>query len=464
MSYIFDHTRPAYQSRLAQMGQGRNNGAFHYSCEIVKNIIPNVKTNRSWVTINSGECENGAIVFIHSNIDIEKNYGWLKQYDDLICVCSNHVTCKEIERLGIGKAIFLPLSVDVEEVKKHWKPAKTKRTCYVGNMWGWKMPDIRKYVPTGTRFLTDMSRDELLEQLSMYQYAYAIGRCAIEAKVLGCNVLVCDSRYPDPNVWQILDNKEASKMLQKELDKIDGKNGRKFKRTKLIIDTNHPCYIAKRNALKGGQFNGAYYYSQEIVKNIIPNVKTDRPWDTLGMKSIGTFDDAIVFIHHCIRMEEVYAWLKQYKNLVIVVSTPDCFKWATSEGYKTIYLPLSIDTEYVSQFKTKHTKDTCFCGNIWKFREQEIAETIPEGVDFQPPNICREDLLKFMAQYRNVYAIGRCALEARCLGANILQCYKKYPVDHWKLIDNKEASVILQKELDKIDGIKRRKRKSSCAI
>ena len=97
MPYIFDHTRPAYQSRLAQMGQGRNNDAFHYSREIVKNIIPNVKTNRSWVTINSGECENGAIVFIHSNIDIEKNYGWLKQYDDLICVCSNHDTCKVIE-------------------------------------------------------------------------------------------------------------------------------------------------------------------------------------------------------------------------------------------------------------------------------------------------------------------------------------------------------------------------------
>jgi len=229
MSYIFDHTRPAYQRKIEQSKQGRNNGAFHYSREIVKNIIPNIKTNRSWVTINSGECENGAIVFIHSNIDIEKNYGWLKQYDDLICVCSNHDTCKKIEQLGIGKVIYLPLSVDVEEIKKHWKPAKTKRACYVGNMWGWKMPDIRKYVPAGTRFLTDMSRDELLEQLSMYQDAYAIGRCAIEAKILGCNVKVCDSRYPDPNVWQILDNREASKMLQKELNKIDGIKRRKRK-------------------------------------------------------------------------------------------------------------------------------------------------------------------------------------------------------------------------------------------
>ena len=71
--------------------------------------------------------------------------------------------------------------------------------------------------------MTNMSRDELLEQLSMYQDAYAIGRCAIEAKVLGCNVKVCDSRYPDPDMWKILDNKKAAKMLQKALDKIDGK-------------------------------------------------------------------------------------------------------------------------------------------------------------------------------------------------------------------------------------------------
>lgn len=456
MGYIFDHNRPAYQRLMALSGKSRNNGAFHYSCEIVKNIIPSIKTNRSWVTINSGECENGAIVFIHSNVEIEKNYAWLRNYNDLICVCSNKQTCKEIEMRGIGKAIYLPLSVDVAEIEKHKKPAHVLQACYAGNMYGWKQIDIRKYVPAGTQYLTDMSRNEFLERLSMYRVVYAIGRCAIEAKVLGCEVRTCDHRYPDPEMWQVLDNKDAAKMLQKELDKIDGKNGKNWKRTtKLIITTDHPMYIAKRGNLNGGQFNGAYYYSQEIVKNIIPNVKTSRPWDTLGMKSIGTFNDAIVFIHHCIQMEKVYDWLKNYENLVIVVSTPDCFKWATSEGYKTIYLPLSIDTEYVSQFKTKQTKDACFCGNIWAFRKQEIAETIPDGVDFQPPNICREDLLKFMAQYRNVYAIGRCALEARCLGANILQCYKKYTVEHWKLLDNKEAAAILQKELDKIDKPKR---------
>ena len=455
MSYVFSHESERYKRSMRKLSHGKNNGAYYYSCEIVKNIIPNVKTNRSWVTINCRECENGAIVFIHSNVELEANYGWLRDFKDILCVCSVKSTCEEIERLGIGKAIYLPLSVDVEYISQFKRP-KTKEACYVGNMWSWKRPDLVKYVPMGTRYLTEMSRVELLENLAMYKVAYAIGRCAIEAKILGCEVRTCDHRYPDPDMWQILDNKEAAKLLQKELDKIDGKNGKDFQRPKQpIIDTNNPKYIEKRARLGSGQFNGAYYYSKEIVKNIIPNVKTDRPWDTLGMRAVGTYHGAIVFIHHNIEMDKVYDWLKDYEDLVLVTSSPFTQEWAEKAGYKAIYVPLSIDTEYVSKFKTKKTKDTCFCGNIWSFRRDEIADTIPEDVDFQPKDVCREDLLKFMAPYKKVYAIGRCALEARCLGAEILQCYKKFDVSHWKLLDNKEAAKILQEGLDKIDGIQR---------
>ena len=44
----------------------------------------------------------------------------------------------------------------------------------------------------------------------------------------------------------------------------------------MIIDHNHPDYKAKWKTLGEDKYNGAYYYSKEIVKNIIPNVKTDR--------------------------------------------------------------------------------------------------------------------------------------------------------------------------------------------
>ena len=52
-----------------------------------------------------------------------------------------------------------------------------------------------------------------------------------------------------------------------------------------IIDTTNPNYLIYRKLFhsKGsGAYNGAYYYSKEIVENIIPNVETERPWDTLG--------------------------------------------------------------------------------------------------------------------------------------------------------------------------------------
>lgn len=225
MPYIFDHNSQRYKERLARLKQGNNNGAFHYSNEIVKNIIPNVKTNRSWVTINTGECENGAIVFIHNNYDVETNYSYLKEFKDIICVCSVQKTCEEIKRLGLGKPVYLPLSIDVEYVSKFKVQAKTKEACYAGNIWGWKNADLIKYVPRGTQYLTDMSREEMLTRLAQYKVAYCIGRCAIEAKVLGCEVRTCDHRYPDSDMWKVLDNKDAAKMLQKELNKIDGKKG-----------------------------------------------------------------------------------------------------------------------------------------------------------------------------------------------------------------------------------------------
>ena len=52
----------------------------------------------------------------------------------------------------------------------------------------------------------------------------------------------------------------------------------------MIIDHNHPLYAKKRNNLiNGNKYNGAYYYSREIVKNIIPLVKTDRNWITIRL-------------------------------------------------------------------------------------------------------------------------------------------------------------------------------------
>lgn len=441
MSKIFSHLSPEFQT--TQMP----NGALLYSQEIVKYFIPAIKTKRNWVTIRKVPfAYDHCIYFVHNNLNADKGwYDWLSNYKDVVLVCGVPETCEKLKHLG--KTIYLPLSVCVKDVEK-WKTKKTKDTCYAGRKGKFASCNVLYSTPR----VENLEHEEFLQEMAKYKKVYAVGRCAIEAKILGCKVLPYDPRYPDPSVWKVVDTSEAIKILQDELDKIDDKNYKP--KIPPTIDTNNPNYVKKRAKLGAGQFNGAYYYSQEIVKNIIPNVKTDRPWDTLGMKDVGTYDHAIVFIHHNIEMDRVYSWLKDYNDLVLVTSSPYTQEWAEKAGYKAVYVPLSIDTEYVKKFKKRKTKDTCFCGNIWSFRKDEIAKTIPEGVDFQPKDVCREDLLRFMATYKKVYAIGRCALEAKCLGAEILQCYKKFPVEHWKLMDNKEAAKILQEGLDKIDGRK----------
>ena len=73
----------------------------------------------------------------------------------------------------------------------------------------------------GADLICDLPRNEILERLARYKKAYAVGRCAIEAKILGCEVLPYDRRFPDPSIWEILDNKDAAKILQDKLDELE---------------------------------------------------------------------------------------------------------------------------------------------------------------------------------------------------------------------------------------------------
>lgn len=193
----------------------KTNGAFFYSQEIVKNIIPRVETDRNWITINiRGIGASHSIVFIHNNLHPE-NYRWLEKYDDLVVVCGVPETLWKIEHLGAP--IYLPLSIDTDYVKQ-FKAEKTKDVAFAGR------PSKReKYkLPDGIDYLENLPREELLRKMATYKKIYAVGRTAIEARALGCEVLPYDERYPDPELWKVLDNKEAALILQARLKEIDG--------------------------------------------------------------------------------------------------------------------------------------------------------------------------------------------------------------------------------------------------
>ena len=194
--------------------------------------------------------------------------------------------------------------------------------------------------------------------------------------------------------------------------------------------------------------NGAYWYSKEIYENIIPHIKTKRPWVLINIP-YKCYDHAIVFIHSNLNPIR-YIWLSDYKDLILVCSQHETvdkmIKWFPQSHI--VYLPLSIDVKYVSKFKRKRkTKEIAFAGRLSK---------CPKYIDQQGIDILggieREDLLKELGKYKKVYAVGRCALEARCLGCEILPYDPRYPDDRWHLYDNKDVIPMLQNILNEIDG------------
>lgn len=216
-------------------------------------------------------------------------------------------------------------------------------------------------------------------------------------------------------------------------------------------------YIARARA-KGGRNNGAYWYSKEIVDNIIPKVDTDRNWVTVNIPG-RCWDHSVIFIHNNLNANW-YKWLNNYNDLVMVCS----LDWAKENmekvcpKHKVILLPLSVDTEYVAQFKTKKTKEAAYAGRLAKLNESVPPErrAIPKGIDILG-GLERDELLEAMAPYKTVYAVGRTAIEAKILGCKIGVYNALCPEDIWEPLDNSEAAWILQRKLDKIDGITARR-------
>lgn len=217
---IIDHTHPLYKARLRGAENNKYNGAYYYSKEIVKNIIPELldKTDRNWITVNVPTIENvnldHSIVFIHNNLQ-PNAYQWLRKYKDLILVCGVPSTMEKVQ--FFGTPIYVPLSIDVKAVKKY-RRAKTKEEAFAG-----RLNKLTNRVPKSADILTGMPQSRLLAEMARYKKIYAVGRTALQAKVLGCEIGVYDNRFPDPKFWQVIDNYEASKILLRKLNEIDGK-------------------------------------------------------------------------------------------------------------------------------------------------------------------------------------------------------------------------------------------------
>lgn len=219
MTKIFSHLSPEYIEHCKMFDITPDNGAYHYSKELVDNVIPNVQTKRDWVTINVPEqCWGGAIVFIHNNKNPERYY-WLEQYKDLVLVCSQPKTLKiMIEMFPKFHSILIPLSIDTKYVSKFKAKRKTRDVAYFGRES--KCPTEIKCDENIVK-LYSKDREGLLREVSKFRTVYAIGRCALEALCLGCKVISHRGEYEGIE-FVLLDNTEVIPELQRLLNEIDG--------------------------------------------------------------------------------------------------------------------------------------------------------------------------------------------------------------------------------------------------
>lgn len=189
--------------------------------------------------------------------------------------------------------------------------------------------------------------------------------------------------------------------------------------------------------------NGAYWYSKEFVERIIPKIKTDRPFVTINVKE-ECMDDAIVVIHNNAHPER-YTWLSPYKNLILLCSKINTLKVVCEmfPQFHCVYLPMSVDKKYIEKFKVpKKTKKACYFGRLVKCPPEIMEDDKIDKVG----NMEREALLKEVAKYRTVYGVGRCAIEARILGAKV------YSDEDYPVLDNLDVVPILQRFINEIDG------------
>lgn len=217
---IYNHQHSAYRQRRMNAGNNKYNGAYYYSKDICKYIYPKVKTDRNWVTVNLPELKdtdvnlNHSIVFIHNNLQ-PNAYQWLRKYDDLILVCGIPSTMEKVR--FFGQPVYLPLSVNIAQVSKYKTKFKSKIFGFAG-----RENKINNHVPKGTHIISGLSRSSFLKEIADYEYLYAVGRTAIEGKILGCKILPYDERFPDPSIWKVKDCNDSAELLQQILINIDG--------------------------------------------------------------------------------------------------------------------------------------------------------------------------------------------------------------------------------------------------
>lgn len=224
MIKLYNHETSVRWANLHRKIKGKANGARNYSINITKwywpifeEVLGNIGKTVAVVTVDlegrpSHFEEDVIFAFRHEcryrqqpTIERAKLFCDINSHAQVFFVVWDEDCARELSANGMN-AIFLPMAIDVEEIRSHKVdvPKYANRIIYFGNVrnakmnawWrlktiverhGWAIDRISENrLNMGKR----LSRDEILQVIQYYKYGVGVGICAHEMAALGLKVYV----------------------------------------------------------------------------------------------------------------------------------------------------------------------------------------------------------------------------------------------------------------------------------
>lgn len=202
--------------------------------------------------------------------------------------------------------------------------------------------------------------------------------------------------------------------------------------------------------------NGAYTYSQDLVKYQIPHwekilgdddlISTCPKISEIGIT--GNYNFIFQYLHSFPYANSIYrtqlvkncsrysarkiVFISAYKNFVINIR---------AAGMKAIFAPMGIDVEDIQKYKQEQIYDDriIYFGNVIQNKVHlfnKLKQICPDkGLKFDYISndrfnnkeiLTREEILKRVSRYKYAIAVGRCAQEAMALGVKTVIAGHKF--------------------------------------
>ncbi len=216
----------------------------------------------------------------------------------------------------------------------------------------------------------------------------------------------------------------------------------------------HPIWssIYKRRFKRLGKTNGAYTYSQDIVKHHLPVIidilNKQKKYKNILISTVATLSENIIpknidliieYIHES-AVRDIPKCIKLSENTkcIFVTSREESYNKLKDAGIDCVFIPMAIDTEKFDEYKNsnKYTgKRVIYFGNKYLGKDGYYRKTkdafLRKGWTFDEIScnifngklkLDREEILETISKYKYGIGEGRCFLELNALGVKTLIC------------------------------------------